>query len=61
MWIAQLIKNRNVIKFDVEVLVDAFDDTSYGYVVFELHRYLVVDESLEKTARSVSQAATERG
>ena len=41
--ILQLIPNRNVIEFDIEVLIDRFQRSGYADVVFELDCYGVVD------------------
>jgi len=64
MWILQLINHRNVIEFDVEVLVDALEGAADGDVVFELDGHGSVDESFEEAAeggRRVSLFVGQRG
>jgi len=48
MWILQLINNRDIIEFDVEVLVDALEGAADGDVVFELDGHGGVDEGFEE-------------
>lgn len=48
MWVFQLIDDANVVKFDVEVLVDALEGAAYGDVVLELDGDFGVDQSLEE-------------
>jgi len=50
MWILQLINNRDIIKFDVEVLIDALEGAADGDVVFELDGHGGVDEGFEEAA-----------
>ena len=48
MWVFHLIDNRDIIQFDVQVLVHALQSASNGYVVLELHGDFVVDKRLEE-------------
>lgn len=41
--ILQLLPNRNIIKFDIKVLIHRFQRSRYADVVFELDCYRVVD------------------
>lgn len=48
MWIFVFIQDLNIVKFDVQVLIDGLESSSNRDVVFQLERYLVVDERLEE-------------
>lgn len=53
MRVFQLFKYRDVVKLDVEKLVDGFQRAGDGDVVFELHGDRMVDEGLEEAAIGV--------
>jgi hypothetical protein len=48
MWVFILLHNSNVIEFDVEKLVNGFEDSLDSKVVFELHRDFLVDQRFEE-------------
>ena len=48
MWILQLLDDLDVVKLDVEVLVDALEGAPDEDIVLELHRDSGVDEGLEE-------------
>lgn len=48
MGILELLDDLYLVELDVEVLVDALERAADLYVVFQLHRDLVVDERLEE-------------
>ena len=48
MRIFELFHYLDIIQFDVEVLVDRLEDTSYGDVVLQLDRHLMIDEGFEE-------------
>lgn len=50
MGVLDLLKNLDVVELDVEVLVDALEDTADLDVILELDRDLVVDEGFEEAA-----------
>jgi hypothetical protein len=50
MRVLDLLQNLNIVELDVEVLVDALEDTTDLDIILELDRDLVVDEGFEKAA-----------
>lgn len=52
MRVLHLLDNGNIIQLDVEVLIHALQRATHGNVILELHRHLVVDESLEEAVGS---------
>jgi len=51
MRIFQLFHNGNLIKFDVEELVDAFERTTDRNIVLEFHCDLMIHQRLEETVK----------
>jgi hypothetical protein len=51
MGVLELVNYLDVVKLNVEVLVDALERAADADVVLELDRHLVVDEGLEEAAR----------
>lgn len=52
MWVLDLLHNFNVIKLDVQELVDRLEGASDGDVILELNSDLMIDEGLEKAAHT---------
>ena len=50
MRILELLHHLNIIKLNVQVLIDALEYTFELYVVFELHSDFVVNEGFEEAA-----------
>lgn len=46
--ILQLLPDRNIIKFDIKVLIHRFQRSRYADVVFELDCHWVVDQCFEE-------------
>jgi hypothetical protein len=53
MRVLHLLYHRDVFKLNVQVLIHALQRSADRYVVFELDRDLVVDESLEETTMRI--------
>lgn len=56
VWIAELVQDRDVVKLDIQVLIDTLECASYRDVVLELNSDLVVDQSFEEAVQLVSPA-----
>ena len=52
MRILDLLDDLYVVQFDVEILIDRLERSSYLNVILELHSDLVVDKGLEETVES---------
>lgn len=48
MWVLELLNDGDVVKLDVEELIDALECAAYRDVVLELDRDFVVNERLEE-------------
>lgn len=59
MGILELLDDLYLVELDVEVLVDALQRAADLYVVFQLHRDLVVDERLEEAVFPENVSATD--
>ena len=51
MRVFELFYNRNIVKFDIEKLVNGLEGSSYRDIVLELNRDLMIYEGFEKTGR----------
>lgn len=56
MGILEVVEDSDVVELDVEVLIDALEDTADLDVVLELDGHLVVDEGLEETGEVIMLA-----
>ena len=48
VWILELIEDYDIVKFDVEILVDGFEGAANGDVVLEFDCHGVVRQGLEE-------------
>lgn len=53
MGVLEIVDDPDVVELDVEVLVNALEDTADLDVVLELDGHLVVDEGLEETGEVI--------
>jgi hypothetical protein len=54
MWIFHFLYNSDIIKLDIQVLVDALQGTADLDIILKLDRDFVVDQGFEETISSIN-------